>query len=264
MINKNKIIKQMLAICCVFAMLFLITITAAAEPDDDVSIIPPASSTITGVSSAGTSSISSSHNSSAASDSTASASSTGSPSSTASRASSKSDGTSSEKAASSKSSNNTSSKKSASSQYAGTIGGDADDDQEEVEWGAEFESEAPVSIDPNQSTEKAPNKNISDPYAAALNWIWLPILLICASVFALIAVNYKAHKEKKARLIRSGANRPAPEVYADITSDSKKPGDVTSKDRFDVNIDDDYEDISSGSNTQSKKKDDNNIRKPRD
>lgn len=90
------------------------------------------------------------------------------------------------------------SRKQNSSKSGGTLTPDAKDPNSEfddISWGAQYVEE--TSVPDTVSTAKPISKDIDNYYAIALKWIWLPILLICASLFGLIAVNYKAVKEKR-------------------------------------------------------------------
>lgn len=98
------------------------------------------------------------------------------------------------------------SRKQSSSKAGGTLTPDAKDANSEfddISWGAQYVEE--TSVPDTVSTAKPISKGIDNYYAIALKWIWLPILLICASLFGLIAVNYKAAKEKK--MARQSAGR---------------------------------------------------------
>lgn len=83
-----------------------------------------------------------------------------------------------------------------------------DPEFEDISWGAQYVEE--TSMPETVSTAGPTAKDISDYYAIAMRWIWLPILLICASLFGLIAVNYRAHKQKKAAMQKAaGRGRTA-------------------------------------------------------
>ncbi len=83
-----------------------------------------------------------------------------------------------------------------------------DPEFEDISWGAQYVEE--TSMPETVSTAGPTSKDIADYYAIAMRWIWLPILLICASLFGLIAVNYRAHKQKKAAMQKAaGRGRTA-------------------------------------------------------
>ncbi|MCI9069004.1 MAG: hypothetical protein HFI65_10190 [Lachnospiraceae bacterium] len=129
------------------------------------------------------------------------------------------------------------SRKQSSSKAGGTLKPDDKETNSEfndISWGAQYEVE--TSMPETVSAAKPISKGIDNYYAIALKWIWLPILLICASLFGLIAVNYKAIKEKRlAEQAASRGGRPSDIPMRSGRSDRRAGLD----DGFDDDFDDD-------------------------
>lgn len=110
----------------------------------------------------------------------------------------------------SRNNDNTTSKKTTTSKSGGGLDPDEKDnnsDFDDISWGAQYveESSTPSVV----STAKPIAKDIDNMYAAAMKWVWLPILLICGSLFGLIAVNYRAAKQKRMQKQPAGRGRSA-------------------------------------------------------
>lgn len=108
------------------------------------------------------------------------------------------------------------SKTSSKTQYGGTVDTNIDDGIDTSGWGDEDDASEPVSV--GTEGKKAGNKKMLD--VAGLFWIliWIPVLLIIASIAALIYVNRKG-------FVGGDAPKAAEEVTADgeeISSTSEK------------------------------------------
>ena len=117
--------------------------------------------------------------------------------------------TSREEEASSRDRDTTTSKKKTSSKSGGTLAPDdyVESTFDDISWGAQYIEETST---PSMVSVGGPvAKDIDNYYSIAMKWIWLPILVACASLFGLVAVNYRAARQKKlARQAAGGRARP--------------------------------------------------------
>ena len=104
---------------------------------------------------------------------------------------------SSSKASSKKASSSASSKKASSrSTSSKRTSSSNDDDDDDSDW----QNNSTVgggTVSQAASSKPTTKKNIDSPTNALMKFAWIPILLICVSLFVLIAENYRAHKKRK-------------------------------------------------------------------